>query len=83
MRGEDEVGVLLGQEIKARLGAAEIASAEDAARAERDLGLEDVIAVAQRILLGVEEGEQALALVVAQLLPQRRALLPLLLRRRR
>ena len=37
--------------------------------AQRDLGLDDVVARAQRVLLGVEEGEDALALVVVEIGP--------------
>ena len=65
-RGEDEVGVLLGQEIELALGAEQEALAGHAARAERDLRLGDVIAGAQRILLRVEEDLDAAALVVVQ-----------------
>ena len=39
------------------------ALAEQAARADGDLGLGDVVAGAQRIAVGIEEGEHALALV--------------------
>ena len=39
------------------------ALAEQAARADGDLGLGDVVAGAQRIAVGIEEGQHALALV--------------------
>ena len=47
--GEDEIGRALGQELQLRLAAVHPALAEHAARAERDLALDDVIARAQRI----------------------------------
>jgi hypothetical protein len=48
---EDEVGMLLGQIVEMALGAVEEALAENAARADRDLRLRDVIAGAERVLL--------------------------------
>ena len=70
--GEDEVGLLLRQEAQLALRALQEALAPDAARAERDLRLDDVVAGAERIALGVEEGEHPLLLVVVQLLPEQR-----------
>src|SRR3981081_920831 len=61
--GEDEVGLLLGQEVQRRLGALQETLAERAPGADGDLGLGDVVAGAQRIAVGIEEGEHALALV--------------------
>ena len=63
-RGEDEVGVLLGQEVQPRLGALHEAAPREAARAHGDLGLGDVVAGAQRVGVGIEEGEDAAELVV-------------------
>ena len=45
------------------------ALAEQPARAERDLRLQDVIAGAERIALRIEEGEDAVLLVIVQELP--------------
>ena len=59
----------LGQEVELTLGAEQEPLAGDAARAERDLRLQDVVAGAERIALGIEEGEDALALVVPQKAP--------------
>ena len=68
-RGEDEVGVLLGQEVQPRLGALHVAAAGEAARAHGDLRLGDVVAGAERVGVGVEEGEDAAELVVLDELP--------------
>ena len=64
--GEDEIGGALGQELQLRLAAVEIALAEHAAGADRDLRLDDVIAAAERIALRVEERQHALPLIVVQ-----------------
>ncbi len=61
--GEDEVGVLLGQEVELALGAQAEAFPQQAARTERDLALQDVIAGAGGVLVGMQEGEDAVALV--------------------
>jgi hypothetical protein len=66
---EDEVGVALGQVVELRLRTLHPALAEHAARADGDLRLDDVVARAERIVLRVEEGEHALALVVVQQWP--------------
>jgi hypothetical protein len=71
--GEDEIGGALGQELQLRLAAVHPALAEYAARAERDLALDDVIAGAERIGLWIEEGQHALALVVVQEMPAEQA----------
>ena len=68
-RGEDEVGVLFGQEVQPGLGALHEAAPREAARAERDLGLGDVVAGAERVGVGVEEGEDAGELVFLDELP--------------
>ncbi len=64
--GEDEVGLLLGQEVEVALRALQEAAAGDAAGAERDLRLQDVVAGAQRVAVRVEEGQHAALLVVVQ-----------------
>src|SRR5260221_4319016 len=69
--GEDEVGLLLGQEVEMALRAVQEALAEEPARAERDLRLQDVIAGAERIVLGVEKGVDAVALVFRHMAPGR------------
>ena len=46
------------------------AAAEHAAGAERDLGLQDVVAGAHRVALGIEKGQHPLALVVVQPRPE-------------
>ncbi len=66
---EDEVGGALGQELELRLAAVHPALAEHAAGADGDLRLDDVVAGAERIGLRVEEGEDALALVVVHEAP--------------
>ena len=67
--GEDEVGRALGQELELRLAAVHPALAEHAARADRDLRLDDVIAGAERVALRVEQRQHALALVVVHEVP--------------
>ncbi len=52
--------------------AVHITLAEYAARADGDLRLNDVIPRAQRIALGIEEGEHALTLIVMQEVPENR-----------
>jgi hypothetical protein len=54
------------------LRALQEALAEHAAGAERDLRLDDVVAGAERIALGIEEGQHPLLLVVVQRLPGER-----------
>ena len=61
--GEDEVGALLRQEVELALGAQAEALAHQPAGAERDLGLDDVVAGAALVRLRVDESEQAGALV--------------------
>src|SRR6185437_7147461 len=63
--GEDEVGVLLRQEGEMRLAPLHEALAENAARADGDLGLQAVIAGAERVVLGIDEIEDAVLLIVA------------------
>ena len=67
--GEHEVGGALGQELELSLCTAQKAFAGDAARADGDGRLDDVVARAERIGLRIEEGEHALALVVVQQVP--------------
>jgi hypothetical protein len=47
--GEDEVGLLFGQEVQLALRAQAKALAQKAAGAQGDLGLQDVVAVAGRV----------------------------------
>src|SRR5882762_3545458 len=67
--GEDEVRGAFRQEFQLRLTAVHVALAEDSARADGDLGLNDVVAGAQRIVFGIEEHEHALALVLVNEMP--------------
>ena len=69
---EDEVGRALGQEFELRLAAVHPALAEHAARADRDLRLDDVVAGAERVALRVEQRQHALALVVVHEVPDDR-----------
>ena len=66
---EDEIGRALRQEFELRLAAVHVALAEHAARADRDLRLDRVIAGAERVVLRVQEREHALPLVVVQEMP--------------
>jgi hypothetical protein len=50
--GEDEVRLLLGQEVQVPLRALQEALAPEPAGAQRDLGLDDVVAGAQRVASG-------------------------------
>ncbi len=54
------------------LGSHEEALAEEPARAEGDLRLQDVVTGAERVALRIEEGQHALPLIVAQELPAHR-----------
>ena len=58
-----------GRKLSWALGAMHEALAAQSARADGDLGLKDVVAGAERIAIGIEEGEHALLLVVVQHLP--------------
>src|SRR6185312_17456705 len=60
---EDEIRRALRQEVELRLAAVHPSLAEYAARADRDLRLDDVIARPERVRLRIEKGEQALALI--------------------
>ena len=64
--GEDEVGVLLGHEAGPGLRAVEEPLAEEAAVADRDPRLLDVVAGAARVEVGVGEGQEAVDLVLLQ-----------------
>jgi hypothetical protein len=61
-----------GNELELGLGAGFPALAEDAAGADGDGGLDDVEALAQRILLRIEQRQDAIALVVVQQVPGQR-----------
>ena len=61
--------MLLGKEIELGLGALHEALAHEATGADGDLRLQNVIAGAERIAPGVDEGEHALPLIVVQPLP--------------
>ena len=54
--GEGEVGVPFGEKGELRLGPLHEALAEKAAAADGDFRLDDVVAAAERVALGVEEG---------------------------
>ena len=64
--GEDEVGLFFRQEVEMALGALQEALAPHAAGAQGDVRLDDVVAGAERVALGMEEGVDAGALVVVQ-----------------
>src|ERR1022692_2762306 len=66
---EDEVGRTLGQELELRLAAVHVSLAEYAARTDGNLRLNDVIARAQGVGLGVQERQYALALIVVNEMP--------------
>ena len=61
-----------GRKSRCALGAGHEALAKDAAGADRDLRLEAVIAGAERIAFGIEEGADARALIVVQMAPHQR-----------
>ncbi len=61
--GEDEVGLVLGEEVQARLGRVGDAAAGLLPRADRDQRLVDVVGLVARIVRGIEEPGQALHLV--------------------
>src|SRR5277367_6030996 len=69
--GEDEVGRAFRQEFELCLTTHHVALAEQAARTDRDLRLDDVVARAERIVLGFQEGQDALALIVVDEMPGR------------
>ena len=64
--GEDEVGLLLGDEAPGGLGALEQALAEQPAGADGDARLVGVVADAARVELGVGEGGEPVDLVVVE-----------------
>ena len=66
---EDEVGRALRQEFELRLAAVHVALAEHAARADGDLRLDDVVAGAERVVFGIQEGQYALALIIVNEMP--------------
>src|SRR5208337_3569693 len=66
---KDEVGGPLRQKLQLRLASHHVALAEHAAGADRDLGLDDVVAGAQRIVFGIQECQYALALIVMNEMP--------------
>ena len=61
--GEDEIGMAFGQVIEMALRSLQIALAADTARSDRDLGLADMIAGAQRIAFRIEEDKHAVLLI--------------------
>src|SRR5690606_39381761 len=61
--GEDEIGVPGGQKVQLRLGAAEQAFAEKAARADGDHGLDDVPAFVVAVAVRVQEHDEAVDLI--------------------
>ena len=67
--GEYEIGGAFRQELQLSLRTLQVALSGDAARTDRDGGLDDVVARAERIVLRIEEGEHALLLVVVQQVP--------------
>jgi hypothetical protein len=65
-RGKDEVGGALGYEFQVGLRALHEAFAKQPARADGDHALDDVKTLAQRVSRGVQQGADALLLVVMQ-----------------
>ena len=63
-RREDEISVFFGQEFQLALAAQAEPLAQEAAGAQGDLGLHDVIARARRIGLRVQEGQHPVALIL-------------------
>ena len=63
---EDEVGGMFRQEVELGLGALGPAFSGNAAGANRDLGLDHVVAAAERVGLRVEEDSDSIFLVFAQ-----------------
>ena len=64
--------MLFGNELEVRLGALQPALAGDAARADRNGRLDDVVPGAEWVLRRIEQGEDAAPLIVVQQAPQRR-----------
>ena len=69
---ENEVGGALRQEVEMGLCAVQVALAEDAAGTHCDGRLDGMVTLAQRVLRGVEQHQDAMALVVVQHRPQHR-----------
>src|SRR5581483_11473154 len=69
---EDEIGVLRRQKVEAVLRAVEKALAEEPPRADGDLRLNHVIAGAERIAIGIEKSEDAVALIGFEKMPRDR-----------
>src|SRR5204863_6631802 len=61
--GEDEVGVAGGDEAELSLRAALEALAVDAAGADGNLGLRDLVTLSERIAVGIEKSKDALLLI--------------------
>jgi hypothetical protein len=55
---------MLGQIFEVALRAVEEALSEDAGRADRDLGLDGVVARSERVGLRIEEASEARALII-------------------
>jgi len=70
--GEDEVGVVLGQEPELGLGPMEEPLTYEPPRPHGDLGLDGMVAAAQGIPGGIQEGENPQPLVAFQGKPQKR-----------
>src|ERR1700722_13300804 len=68
---KDEIGRALRQKLELRLTAVHITLAEQPALADGDLRLDDVVAGAERVVFGLQEGEYALPLVVVNEMPGR------------
>src|ERR1700683_1421004 len=66
---ENEIGRTLRQKFQLRLAAIHVSLAEYAARADRNLRLDDVVARAQRIGLGIQKSQYALTLVIMNEMP--------------
>ena len=62
----------LGDEFQLRLGAFPPAFAEDAAGADGDGGLDDVKALAQGIFFRIEQGDDAVPLLIVEQVPRQR-----------
>src|SRR3954447_6946468 len=62
-RGEDEIGVMRRKEVELCLGALPESFSVNAAGADGDLGLRNLVALAERIAVGIEKGDDAVLLV--------------------
>ena len=67
---EDEIGVPLRQEGQPLLGPLQVVGAEQPARADGHLGLDGLVAAAEGVPAGIEEGQDPLLLIALELVPE-------------